>query len=82
MILAYWYNQKTKEYFLESLVSKFNKDNKGYIRIGLAVDLSTLEFKYRCKRKLKKGITLPYYQHQFVVWREDLDKWTVSVIPF
>lgn len=82
MILAYWYNKRTREYFIEPITHNFGEYHKNYIRIGLAISLVQAEFRYRCKRKYKKGFILKDYTHQFIVWRQDLDKWTVSPIPF
>lgn len=82
MILAYWYNKRTRDYFVEPITHNFGEYHHNYIRIGLAIELSAQEFRYRCRKKLKKGIILKDYSHMFIVWRSDLNKWTVSYIPF
>lgn len=83
MVLAYYYNRVTQEYFIETLVNKNYKKHKGVVRIGLAISLSVPEFRYRVKRKSKKtNIIFLNYRHQYIVWRSDLNKWTVSEIPF
>lgn len=82
MILAYWYNKRTRDYYIEPVTHNFGNYHNHYIRIGLAIRKTRPEFRYRCKRKIRRGYTLRDYAHMFIVWREDLKKWTVSDIPF
>lgn len=82
MILAYWYNRRTKDYFVEPVIHNFGEYHHNYIRIGLAIQKTEAEFCYRCRRKIKRGIILKDYTHMYIIWRKDLGKWTVSYIPF
>lgn len=81
-MLAYWYNFKEREYYIEPVTHHFGDSHRYMFRIGLAFDKTQKEFRRLCRRKIKQGRMLVDYSHMFIVWREDLNRWTVSYIPF